>query len=677
MIPLFIKEKYYILGIFSSLLSIYIFTMSSTVTMEDSGEFLAAAHSMGILHPPGYPLYTILAKMFTFLPIGNVAIKIHFMNALIGAFTCVLLYFIMLLLVKDRLTALVTSICYGFSNTFWWQSIVAEVYTLNSMFFLLIFLLCLLMSDKFNLKKAMTIFFITGLGLSHHWPLLILASGAFIIILKDQWKPILLNSHKLIGFFLLGLLPYCYLYFRGIQDPYIAFTPIKDIEDLYIHIARKNYVNVDYQETASIIDKLKFMLFFITNLVREFWFIAFGLFVTGFIYSFIKENILKKMALLMAFISSSFLFFLFVSFDFDYIRKEIYIAYQLIPHSIVAIYIGYGFYFFVNQIGMPGLKKIISIGAAVILISSVFISNFEKNNMREETFAYDYARSILEVLPPNAILFINGDTIIGPMLYTNVVEGVRKDVFLYHEDGLVFNNRFFVKRKTSREVGLSLLRNFIQGNENIYALTPGKTLKKLDTVPFHQNGFFVQYGVDYKSIDLEEDSVKAARNFLEKINLKEGPQKWKYHRDQAIQLFCYILIRNNIEHEIFNEHQYCKYSYAHKLIKDEKLTEGLALLEDIMDNTDLYLKKSNFENIYFIYLVSRLKVLNQIKGTSKKHLYKELVDKVYPAIDVYPKCENRVLISVLQINKQLDNIQLPLKQLEEKFSHCDKLKNFF
>ena len=69
----------------SASLAVYIRTLAPTVTGEDSGEFITAAWSLGIPHPPGYPLWLILAKLFSFLPIGTVAYRLNLMSAILDA----------------------------------------------------------------------------------------------------------------------------------------------------------------------------------------------------------------------------------------------------------------------------------------------------------------------------------------------------------------------------------------------------------------------------------------------------------------------------------------------------------------------------------------------------------------------------------------------------------------
>src|SRR5690349_13982207 len=63
------------------ILATYILTLFPTVSGGDSGELIAAVHTGSVAHPPGYPLYTLLAKLFTFIPYGSIAWRINLFSA--------------------------------------------------------------------------------------------------------------------------------------------------------------------------------------------------------------------------------------------------------------------------------------------------------------------------------------------------------------------------------------------------------------------------------------------------------------------------------------------------------------------------------------------------------------------------------------------------------------------
>jgi len=74
-------------------LIIYIATLAPGVTLWDSGEFLASIHSLGIPHPPGTPLYVIVAKVWTMIwaPVVGFAYSVNLLSAVCTALGCAIL----------------------------------------------------------------------------------------------------------------------------------------------------------------------------------------------------------------------------------------------------------------------------------------------------------------------------------------------------------------------------------------------------------------------------------------------------------------------------------------------------------------------------------------------------------------------------------------------------------
>jgi hypothetical protein len=81
------------LTIFSSTLLVYSWTLCPTVAGGDSGELVVAACTMGIPHPPGYPLHTMLGYLFfCFLPTGSPAARVNYLSSICSAIASTLIY---------------------------------------------------------------------------------------------------------------------------------------------------------------------------------------------------------------------------------------------------------------------------------------------------------------------------------------------------------------------------------------------------------------------------------------------------------------------------------------------------------------------------------------------------------------------------------------------------------
>src|SRR4030065_1289497 len=99
--------------------SVYLRTLAPTVMWYDMGEFATASHVLGIAHTPGYPLYILLGKLFTLIPIGDVAYRVNLMSAVSAALTVVVVYLIIHRLTGSWLASALGSLTVAFSSPPW------------------------------------------------------------------------------------------------------------------------------------------------------------------------------------------------------------------------------------------------------------------------------------------------------------------------------------------------------------------------------------------------------------------------------------------------------------------------------------------------------------------------------------------------------------------------------
>ncbi len=215
--------------------SLYLFTLAPTVTLEDSGELSVAADYMGVPHPPGYPLWTLLAWFFQWVFHGlefhgypNPAWAIGLMSATFASLACALLALLVsrsgadMLRGMSRLTATLglaveSKICWtagvsaglllAFSPVLWSQAVIIEVYALNC-FFLMVLLLMTYrwMSRPGEDWVLYAIAYLFGLGLTNHHTLFFVAPAFFFAALfRDVllWRDGVALASVGLGFYLL------------------------------------------------------------------------------------------------------------------------------------------------------------------------------------------------------------------------------------------------------------------------------------------------------------------------------------------------------------------------------------------------------------------------------------------------------------------------------------------
>lgn len=110
-------------------LVLYLRTLAPGLLSDDSAEFQTMARLLGHTHPTGYELYTLLARAFASIPIGDFPSRVSAFSATMGAVAAAGIYVAARLIGSPRVIAVVPALAVAVSPTFWSQGIIAEVYT--------------------------------------------------------------------------------------------------------------------------------------------------------------------------------------------------------------------------------------------------------------------------------------------------------------------------------------------------------------------------------------------------------------------------------------------------------------------------------------------------------------------------------------------------------------------
>ena len=212
----------------------YLNTIEPTASLWDCGEFIASAFKLEVGHPPGNPVFMVMANFFTLFAGGNVskvAVMVNAMSALASAFTILFLFWTITHLARKillrseddyntgRLIAvmaagIVGALAYTFSDSFWFSAVEGEVYASSSLFTALVFWAILKWEDVAGEKYAdrwiILIAFLMGLSIGVHL-LNLLAIPAIVLVyyfrkFEFSWKGLLFSLAASIIF--LSLLMY-------------------------------------------------------------------------------------------------------------------------------------------------------------------------------------------------------------------------------------------------------------------------------------------------------------------------------------------------------------------------------------------------------------------------------------------------------------------------------------
>jgi len=186
-------------------LIVYYLTKAPTLSFWDCGEFIAAAYTLGVPHPPGSPLYIMLGRLFTVLPLASdIAVRVNLLSAVSSAAAAVFGYLIVVRVLRslfagpswfDRATiyggGFAGALFAAFSLTNWNNSVETEVYGLAMMLTLAIVWLALVYHDNsgtpFGDRIMLLAIFVAFVGVGVHMTVFmaLLVAALFFILRKD------------------------------------------------------------------------------------------------------------------------------------------------------------------------------------------------------------------------------------------------------------------------------------------------------------------------------------------------------------------------------------------------------------------------------------------------------------------------------------------------------------
>ncbi len=133
--------------VFFFFFSVYLVSLAPSVWWWDSGELAANVQTLGVPHRPGFPLYVLLARFFTFLPIGNFVFELNLFSGLCAALALTFFHLALTMFLgrmgdllggseaRRNLVAFLVTLTIGFTFSYWIQAVRAEVYSLGALLF--------------------------------------------------------------------------------------------------------------------------------------------------------------------------------------------------------------------------------------------------------------------------------------------------------------------------------------------------------------------------------------------------------------------------------------------------------------------------------------------------------------------------------------------------------------
>ena len=459
-------------AVFLVALVVYSWTLAPAVTLTDSGELIVAAYGLGVAHPPGFPLWIMLAHLASLVPVGNVAVRINFSSAVFAALACAMLTLVVaeLIVTGSRFAAprrrnkparqgsniessktggllmfapaIGAGLLMTFCRTLWAYATITEVYTLNALLVLLVFFLVVRWRRRIIETRTdssveiathdtwiYAAAFVFGLAMGVHHVTVALTLPAIAVVVYRTEGLKFFTSRRLLYAALISItaliLVYSYLPWAASRSPAMNWGNPRSLQEIWWHITGRQYRVFFYFSPAAMGAQF---VEFCRMALREFGFawLPLTLFLAGAgLASTHKRDRTAFWFLLLILLAD-------LAYALSYEIAEDKDAYYLPAFISIAIAAGLGIHWLIQLAASrrsPIWTPSLAAATAIVLTSATaFAANWPFNNRRHYFIADDYVENLFSTIAPNGLMLTQDWQVASPMLYAQEIEQRRRDV---------------------------------------------------------------------------------------------------------------------------------------------------------------------------------------------------------------------------------------------------------
>jgi hypothetical protein len=446
---LFAKDTW--IGLLPALaaLAVYLFTLSPSIGPEDTGELATVAATLGIAHPTGYPLFTLLGYVFAHLPLGDlrVIVKLNLMAAIFCSTAVFLFYRLFLVLLGEgvlsakagtdlrkgngngaaslrRFAAAAGALALAFGRIFWSNALVLEVYALHLLFLALTLLLFVLYlraerdRDPDGNRLWLLFAYVFGLSFANHMMTVLLLPALLYLYFATRGfgKPAWVRIAQGIPAFLLGLTPYLYLPLRAATGPLMNWGNPVTWTNFRAHVAAEQYRDFMFQPGARALGQ---SWLFLAELPRNLGYGPLLLALAGWAWLW-RRN--RRVAVFSSLVFAAGVFHA-VNYGFEDQN------FRLNAHAMAAFWAACGAFALVRLAPAGSLVAKAMVAAVSLLALMPLAVHYRALDVSDHYAVEDYARNMLNSVEDRAVIVSGQEQAFTfPVYYLQLVEGVRPDV---------------------------------------------------------------------------------------------------------------------------------------------------------------------------------------------------------------------------------------------------------
>lgn len=442
-------DKLTALALTAFFFALYIVTCSHSPNIAgDSPELIATSYSLGIAHPPGYPLYTLLGYVFTHIPVGSVAFRLNFTSTLFHSLALLFLFLSLIKMTRNRAASAIATAALGLSYIFWFYSLLAEVFSFNDLFVTLLIFVALLVRERWiederkkSLNYLMLLVFLCALSLTNHFTILFVFPALVLIAIYPILHALTRPRYIIYAFlvFAAGLLPYIYLPVRAAQQPFVNFGDPSTPGSFIDMITRSHYGSTRLWYGPSATHRLDMAFDFLKTLGKEIYLPGMVLGAVG-IFHAARKRFGDFLPLLTAFILGGILFPVVANvrlrgiFDVSTIER-----FYLLPTIIFVYFLGMGIACVISWLkdllARLKIRDDLRRGALWVLVLVIALpfllpswTTSADVNLEYDVFGEAYIDNLLASVEEGSLIFVQGDVPIELMEYYETVVEDRKYV---------------------------------------------------------------------------------------------------------------------------------------------------------------------------------------------------------------------------------------------------------
>lgn len=413
----------------------YVSTRPPHVGFMDAGLMAASVRSLGIPQTPGFPVYLLVAHLFTRIPFLSAVDGLYLFSHLTAIGILIAVFLLVKRLTKDQYAGILASLSLAFSYSFWSDSINIDAFSITNLTIVLLLLFALWFSEKLKKRKipkraVILASILAGLGFGMYPTILVLVPASTIWAFFN-WRSIKQNLTVFIAALIIiatiGIAVYAYVPIRARAEPFLNFGRAQDLHSVMSVVTGFNFVTGHIERQGDKVSVIGF------HWIPQIMWDSFLYYWKMFLYQFHLFIPLILLGWLRTRVKNRQFFYILTSiFLVDMFFTVIYLSgdregWMVTSWIIMAIFLGVGF----TELKKMYLQKLQDKNISLLALGIAFVPLlwwYPKLDRSQDSYGQDYINNLYLEVPKNAVVIGNANLFEAQTAYAREVRKYRTDI---------------------------------------------------------------------------------------------------------------------------------------------------------------------------------------------------------------------------------------------------------